>query len=502
MDWYGTTPEEATIAGLQAAMRTGRTTARRIVEGYLARIEAYDQAGPAVNAVVARNPRALQEADELDETFSRTGSFVGPLHGIPVLVKDQAETRDLPTCFGSAAMTGYQPDTDATVVRKMRDAGAIVLAKSAMPDFAVSWFSFSSKSGETRNPYDLEREPGGSSAGTGAGLAANFAVVGMGEDTGGSIRVPASFCNLVGIRVTPGLISRAGLSPLVVFQDTAGPMGRTVADVARLLDVMVGYDPADPYTAACAHAPAPGGYSAQLEPGRLARARIGVLRSALGADDDPDAGPVNRRIDAAVEAIRAMGAEVVDPVELPDLGRLLELTSLYTLHSKHDLNAFFASRPTSPVRSIEQVYEAKSFHPALDLIPAIMEGPSVPEDDPSYLRRYRGRAELERALVGLLAADHLDALAFPSVQVPPPTRAELVEGKWTTLTFPTNTVIASQSWLPAVTVPAGFTEGGLPVGLELLGKTYDEALLLSLAHAFEDATRHRRPPASTPPLDG
>jgi amidase len=198
------------------------------------------------------NQNALAEADRLDDFLSRSRTFVGPLHGIPVVVKDQAETKGVVTTFGSIALDGYIPQEDATVIAKLKEAGAIILAKSTMPDFATSGFGFSSKSGETKNPYVLERDPGGSSSGTGAAVAANLATVGIGEDTGGSIRAPASFNNLIGVRVTPGLISRTGMSPLVVFQDTAGPMTRTVTDAAILLDAMVGYDPRDPYTAAYA----------------------------------------------------------------------------------------------------------------------------------------------------------------------------------------------------------------------------------------------------------
>ena len=227
--------EETTIDQIHDAYHAKTLTCVELVQGYLDRIEAYDQNGPALNAYVAFNPDALKEAAALDAALQRSGKLSGPLHGIPIAVKDQAETEGIPTSFGSIAIKGYVPKEDSTLVAKLKAAGAVILGKTTLPDFATSWFGYSSASGETKNPYDLARDPGGSSAGTGAAIAANLAAVGIGEDTGGSIRVPASFDNLVGVRVTPGLISRKGLSPLVVFQDTAGPMGRNVKDTAVVL---------------------------------------------------------------------------------------------------------------------------------------------------------------------------------------------------------------------------------------------------------------------------
>ena len=238
--------EETTIDQVHDAYRAKTLTCVELVQGYLDRIAAYDQKGPALNAFVALNADALTEAAALDAAFQQSGKLSGPLHGIPIAVKDQAETKGIPTSFGSIAIKGYVPKEDSTLVAKLKAAGAVILSKTTLPDFATSWFGYSSASGETKNPYDLARDPGGSSAGTGAATATNLAAVGIGEDTGGSIRVPASFDNLVGVRVTPGLISRKGLSPLVVFQDTAGPMGRNVKDTAIVLDAIVGYDPLDP----------------------------------------------------------------------------------------------------------------------------------------------------------------------------------------------------------------------------------------------------------------
>jgi amidase len=255
--------------------------------------------------VLATSDAAAGRARELDDELARTGRLAGPLHGIPVALKDNIETADLPTTFGSIAMQGYRPPDDATVTRRLREAGAIVLAKTTLPDWASSWFSYSSVSGDTRNPYDHDRDPGGSSSGTGAAVAANLAAVGLGTDCGGSVRVPSSFCNLVGVRSTPGLVPRTGTSYLVIPQDTVGPMTRTVTDAARLMDVLAGYDPADPYSVAATVARRERPYADGLDAGALRGARIGVVTNALG--DDPGVTAVVR---AAVEALGAAGATV------------------------------------------------------------------------------------------------------------------------------------------------------------------------------------------------
>ena len=491
--------QETTIAEIHAAYSAGDLTCRRLVEMYLSRIEAYDGAGPDLNSIVTVNPGVIEEAEALDRSFGETGLFVGPLHGVPVLVKDQAETAGITTTFGSVAFLDHVPGEDATAVRKLKEAGAVILAKTLLPDFATSWFALSSAAGEAKNPYDLDRDPGGSSSGTGAAVAANLGAVGIGEDTGGSIRLPASFCNLVGVRVTTGLISRAGMSPLVAFQDTAGPMTRTVRDAALLLDALVGYDPSDPFTAAATVAAVPASYADNLSGDGLQGARIGVLREAFGPDDDPESREVNAVINAAIEDMRGAGATIVDPVAVTGLQQLIEDTALYLQRSKHDIDAFLRSRPGA--LSVDELYASKRFHPGLDLFEAISEeAPADPEDDPHYFKGLAAREVLQRTLLNVMASEGLDALLYPSVRILPPTREDLNAGKWTVLTFPTNTLIAPQADMPAISVPAGFTGGGLPVGVELLGKPHDETTLLNLAHAFEGATDHRKAPTSTPPL--
>ena len=480
--------DEATIDGIHAAMRTGELTSRALVDAYLDRIEAVDRAGPRLNGVLGVSEVARARADELDAALARNGELTGPLHGIPVLVKDCVETSDIPTTFGSAAIEGYTPERDAVIVRKLRDAGAVILAKTTLPDFATSWFSYSSLSEETKNPYALDHDPGGSSAGTGSAVAANLGAVGIGTDCGGSIRVPGSFCNLVGVRSTPGVVPRTGSSYLVIFQDTIGPMTRTVADAATVFDVLAGYDESDPYTAAYVIARAPRSYRALLDEGALRGARLGLVTNAMGADDDAAAGAVNEVVRAAVEAIRGAGGDVVE-VEIPQLMHHIEATSQYVARTKHDINEFLSTRTDL---TLNEIVGRGQYHPDLDLIDAVMAGPDDPEDDPDYFRRINAREEFARETVNVMARNELTALIYPSVQVPPPSMTGRKD--WTTLTFPTNTLIASQTWSPAITVPAGFTRDGLPVGLEFVAAPYDEATVFRLGYAFEQATGHRRAP--------
>jgi amidase len=492
--------EEATIQDIHDAFRAGTLTCVSLTQRYLDRISAYDQKGPALNAFVTLNSNALADARQLDDAFARSGKFVGPLHGIPIAVKDQAETKGIETSFGSVALKGYVPNQDATIVTKLKQAGAIVLGKTAMPDFAASWYGYGSVHGETKDPYALERDPGGSSAGTGAAVAANFATVGIGEDTGGSIRLPASANNLVGVRVTPGLISRTGLSPLVIFQDTAGPLARTVTDAAILLDVLVGYDPQDKYTTAFKIAGHKGSYIESMNRDSLKGARIGVLKEAFGNDNDADCAQVNAVARAAIAAMKKAGADLVD-VSLPNLKEFIQETSLYIIHSRHDINAFLASRPKLPYHTIDDIYSAGKYHKNHELIEVIVkDGPLRPEDDPNYFRKLAAREAFQRSVVGLMAEHNLDIICFPACQVLTPTHEELRSGRWTVLTYPTNTVIASQSWMPSICLPAGFSPAGIPVGMEMIAPPYHEPDLFRFGYAFEQLTHWRRPPASTPPL--
>lgn len=491
-----TSLEEASIAQIHAAMYRGNVTARQLVDAYLARIAAYDQTGPNLNAVVTINPRAQQQANDLDAALAK-GNIVGPLHGIPMVVKDCLETVDMPTSFGSEIFADYRAAEDATVIANLRKAGAVILAKTTLPDWATSWFGYSSRSGETKNPYDLARDPGGSSSGTGAAVAAGYATIGLGTDCGGSVRVPASFCNLVGVRSTPGLISRKGCNPLVGFQDTIGPMGRSVADVARVFDVMVGHDPKDPLTYAYSVARAPSSYLNALVPDALNGLRIGVVRNAFGAPDNVHAAPVNAVMAQALAELRAGGATLVD-VDLPDLTDWLVRTSLYVIKSKYDINQFLAAIPNTPAHSVNEIVNSKRYHRTLDLLEDIARGPEDPFSDPTYYPAYAAREEFMKTVVNIMEGHQLAVLVYPTVQVVPPTRHDCNSGVWGTLTFPTNTLIGSQTWMPAMTIPAGFTAGGLPVGMEILARPYDEPSLFRVGYGFEQMVGHRAHPASVP----
>ncbi|TFC19734.1 amidase [Cryobacterium algoritolerans] len=497
------TIQEITIEEVQAGYRSGAYTAREIVQAYLDRIAAIDTAGPALNSIITVSSTALAEADALDSTLAKTGNLVGSLHGVPIVVKDQIETAGILTTFGSEASGDYVPSADATAIGRLRDAGAIILGKTTMPDFATSWFSTSSRSGITKNPYDLSRDPGGSSSGSAAAVAANLSLVGIGEDTGGSIRLPSSFCNLVGLRTTPGLISRTGMSSLVKPQDTAGPMTRTVTDAARVLDVLVGFDAADPYTAAYVVADHKESYTAGLADASVAGKRIGVLRQAFGDPSDVDGASVNAVIEEALVQLADAGAVLVD-IEIPDLDHYVAFTSVYFSQSLRDMNAFLASRPALGIESIEKLYAEKRYHEKLDLLEGIATGPSTPKDDPEYLDRILAQGDFQRSVIGIIAQNQLDVIAFPDIKLTAPTHDDVFTDRWTCITYPTNTVIASQLLFPAISVPAGFTSGGLPVGLELMAVPFDESSLLQVARGVEVATHARRAPvldASYPVLE-
>ncbi|MCQ6268123.1 amidase [Fictibacillus sp. WQ 8-8] len=486
--------EESTIESIHLAIKSGQVTCKEIVEMYLKRIEDFDRNGPEINSVITINSNALEEADYLDRLYKESGNFIGSLHGIPVLVKDQVETRDITTTFGSVAFKDYKPKEDATAIQKLKQAGAIILAKTTLPDFATSWFAFSSAAGETKNPYALDRDPGGSSSGTAAGVAANFGAVGIGEDTGGSIRLPASFNNVFGVRVTTGLISRSGMSPLVHFQDTAGPMTRSVRDAAILLDTLVGYDPKDAFTTAALHAKDAGNYAHQLQEDALKGARIGILREVFGPKENTESSEVNEVVNEAIKSMKNAGAKIIDPVSIPNLENYIDDTAMYLVQSKHDVNKFIQQRPDAPVSSIDEVFNNDQYHKLLDLLKDIVKGPTNPEDYPGYYKQLFSQVKFRREIENVMAQHQLDAILFPDVQILPPLKKELYKEKWTVLTFPTNTLISSQSGLPSISMPGGFTKDGIPVGVQIMGKAFDEATLLKIAYSFEHHASPRKAP--------
>ena len=491
---------EATIDEVHAAFAAGSLTCRGLVEGYLARIAAYDQAGPALNAIQHVNPRAAEEADALDAAFAESGP-TGPLHCVPVLLKDQVETRDMPTTYGSALFEGFMSGRDATIVTRMREAGAIILAKTTMGEFASRYVG--SGFGIIRNAYDPARNPSGSSGGSGAGAAANFGLVAIGEDTGGSIRGPAAVHGLVGLRPTVPLVSRHGMMPANPSSDTLGPMTRTVRDAAILLDAIAGYDPDDPVTAYAAGR-TPDSYVDALDPDGLRGARIGVIREPMDAQADPEADDyrqVRRLVDRAVADLRRLGAEVLDPVEFPDLDRAQATYVRNNFETEEATDAYLAGLPEAPVGSLREILLAGRVTPwrAKGLMNVV--GRST--DDPGYLAVLHARERLRRTVLAVMADHDLDALAYatfdhqttviaPDVLTNPDTEDAYARGN--------NRYLSPVVGFPALTVPAGLTDDGLPIGLELLAGPFAEAALLRLAYAYEQGTHRREPPVTTPAL--
>lgn len=485
--------EEVTISELHAAYRSGNTTATQAVQAYLRRIQAYDRTGPKLNVVITLNPKALDEAAALDRLFRSTGKFMGPLHGIPVLLKDNVNTSDLPTTGGSLSLAGFTPRTDAAVTQKLRASGAIILAKVNLHEFAIWGETVSSIGGQTLNPYDLTRTPGGSSGGTGAGVAANFAVAGIGTDTVNSIRSPASANCLVGIRPTVGLVSRAGVIPYSVTQDTAGPLARTVEDAARVLGALTGYDPRDPATAwSIGHIETD--YTRYLNSGGVKGKRIGVLRSFFGTT--PEHGEVNGIAAKALADLQRLGATLTE-LQTPDLDseRIASDISVHLYELKPGLNAYLADA-AAPVTSLEQIIASGKFHPNIGA--NIRKAQSLELDD-GYRARLQKRAELQQRIMTTMADQRLDAIVFPHQK-----RLVVPIGE---TQVDRNGSLGSVTGFPSIVVPAGFSQPtataklGTPVGIEFLGRPWSEGLLIEIAYGYEQGTKHRRPPPTTPPLD-
>jgi amidase len=482
---------EATIPQLQAALAAGTITSTDLVTRYLARIEAYDQKGPALNAISVTNTKALAEAAEMDAE-RRAGRSRGPLHGIPVVVKENYDTVDMQTAAGSLALAGWTPPDDAYLVRKLHEAGPIIIAKSNMHEFAYGIITVGSLFGATRNPYALDRNPGGSSAGTGAAIAANFAAVGMGSDTCGSIRIPASHNSLVGIRGTQGLASRSGIIPLSHTMDMGGPIGRSVTDVAIVLDAVVGYDPNDPQTSASV-GNIPRSYTDFLQLTGLRGARVGLVTTLLGSD--PDDTEIATVVRAAVSEMKAGGTEVVE-VAIPNLTELLTdpggpVPSIIRQDFRFDFNAYLAARPTAPMRSLEEVLASGKYHSAIQK--QLSDSQAVQSrDTKEYYEHIAKRNTVREAILKAMADNRVDALAYPTI-----TRKANLIGQTQS---GSNCRLASTSGLPAISVPGGFTPDGVPVGVELLGRAWSEPQLIKFAYAYEQSTRHRHPPTSTPAL--
>jgi amidase len=488
--------EETSIAAVHSAFLAKSLTCRTLVQRYLDRIEAYDTRGPAINALVTVNPAALAVADSLDRRFAADG-LTGPLHCIPMIVKDNFETRDLQTTAGSLALKGWIPTRDATMVARIRAAGAIVLAKSNLAEWAFTPYETVSSilPGYTKNPYALDRVTAGSSGGTAAAIAANEGLVGLGTDTGNSIRGPSAHNALVGIRSTMGLTSRAGVVPLSNGADIAGPMARTVADAVAVFQVVAGADPADPVTAE-ADAKRERDYTRFVVPGALRGARIGVLRQAY--ERPTTDAEVTAVFGRAIAAMRAQGAEIVDPAGIDSLSALLRVPGPGCNTFKFDLERYLAARgENAPVKTIREVLRSGNFHPTAQARLQAADTVSLaPEDNPGCTAREAMRVRFRAAVVQLMDSLRLDALVYPTWSNPP----RLI-GDLNTPHGDNSQVFSPLTGFPAITVPMGYTrDGALPAGLSFLGRPWSEGRLIGLAYGFEQATRHRRPPRSTPPL--
>lgn len=490
---------EATIPSLHAALRVGRTSCRAVVQAYLDRIAAYDRQGPALNAIQNVNPRALALADSLDAS-RRAREPMGPLHCVPVVVKDQIETSSMPTTYGSKLFADFTPERDATTVLRLEAAGAIVIAKATMGEFAQRYVS--SAAGIIRNAYDPTRNPSGSSGGTASAVAANFGLVGIGEDTGGSIRGPAAVSSLVGLRPTLPLISRFGMMPASPTQDTMGPMTRSVLDAARVLEVIAGYDPNDPVTAE-SYGRVPASYTTSLKPDALRGVRLGVLRtprdSAQQARDPEGFAAFAGLFDAALADLRALGAEIVDSLDIPALRQRGGGGNDYETEEATD--AYLAQHPNAPVKTLADILTSGEVVPWRAR--SLYGSAGKTTDDPGYLAVMKRREALRTGVLKAMADQRLDAIIYLTFDAPATVIAEDV------MTNPRprdgyglgdNRGLSPTLAYPALTVPAGFAPNGMPAGLEFLGRPYSEAQLLSYAFAYEQKTRHRRPAPSAPAI--
>ena len=488
--------QEATIASIHDGFAAGRLTCAQLTRLYLDRIDAYNLRGPALHAIIAVNQKSLETAAEMDRQYKINRSGAGPLHCIPIVLKDNFNTFDMPTTGGNTGMRNSVPPADAFTVARMRKAGALILAKANMQEFARGGMSKSSLGGQVLNPYDLTRTPGGSSGGTGASVAANLALAGTGSDTGQSIRSPSSANNLVGVRPTRGLVSRNGLIPNSQTQDEVGPIARTVTDAALILDVMAGYDSADPVTA-FGRGRQPASFTRLLQANALKGARIGAITNLFGNEERHR--EVNTAMDGVIARMQALGATVVR-FELPEYDRLLPIISTDRYEARTVMERYFAALPpNSPIKSYGVLVAAKTsaVQKTLEAEYAIADGMNSLE----YKNRMLNRDKLRLAVVNKMAELNLDAILYPhqKILVVPVTAAEQSER---------NGPLSNGTGFPAVTFQAGFSTPtataplGVPIGAELLGLDFTEDKLLSYAYALEQAANPRKTPRSTPRLPG
>ena len=488
---------EATVDDIHNAYKSGKLTSRQLVQLYLDRIEAYEKKGPSLNAIITINSKALEEADRLDAAF-KTSGLTGPLHGIPIIVKDQFDVKGMPTTLGSVLFKGYYPDRDAFVTEKLRKAGAIILGKATLGELGGG-DTHGSLFGSTRNPYALDRTAGGSSGGPGASVSANFATIGVGQEGFASIRRPSTWNGIVGMRPTAGLVSRSGVYdgwPFVM--GSLGPMARNVTDLVRLLDVMVGYDPEDPVTARGVGR-VTDSYSKFLDRNGLKNARLGILRESIGFESDPkspDFAKVTAVFDKALGELRAAGATLVDPIVIPKLKALLAKRANSPAETDEAFKLYFGRSAKAPFKSREEMLRSPDFEKVSPISKARSRRPL---DTATHYQYLMARDELTTIILKVMADNKLDAIVFKGVEhQPTPIRDGVnppYRNQWGVPDL--NTFLV---YVPAIVVPAGFTSDNIPSSITFLGRPYDDALMIKLAYAYEQATHHRRPPSSTPQL--
>jgi len=474
---------EASISEIQSALDQGRVNSVELVQQYLDRILAYDKQGPKLNAIVRINPEAVTQAQALDAERQRTGSR-GPLHGVPIVVKDNYNTDHMPTTAGSVALANFIPSENAAQLDKLMQAGAIILAKTNLHEYAYGITSIGSLLGQTRNPYDPRRVPGGSSGGTGAAVAASFAAAGFGSDTCGSIRIPSAFNNLIGLRPSKGLSSIYGILPLSHTQDVAGPLARNAEDLAIILDIVSGYDPRDEATQIMRTAAVPA-FVDRLHSANLSTLRIGKLQEYFDGSD----GAVNSALEDALEWYQQQGAEIVE-IEIPDMTDLIRRSGLIGHEFKPDINQYLARFSEDESLNLNFIVSEGLYHEAVE---GVLSRSNASElDEQAYRSAIEVRSELRVAIEAVMSEQDLDVIAYPTIK-----RTQVFTGD----SQPgSNCSLSANSGLPALSMPVGFTSNGLPVGMEILGGFLQDAELLAIAQSYESALSSRRAPATTPAL--
>jgi len=485
---------EATIDDIHAAYKSGQLTCRQVVRMYLDRIEAFDKKGPSINALITVNSRALEEADRLDAAYKASGP-VGPLHGIPVIVKDQADVKGMPTTLGSLLFKDYFPDRDSFVAEKLRKAGAVLLGKATLGELGGG-DTHGSLFGSTRNPYDVERTVGGSSGGSAASVSANFSTVAVGQEGLASIRRPSTWNCIAGMRPSAGLVSRGGVYGCwpEIF-GSLGPMARTVGDLAKLLDVMAGYDPEDPITArGVGHIPDT--FTKFLDRNGLKGARLGILRESIGLNSEPDSEDfkkISEVFERAISELKAAGAEIVDPIAIPKIKELLAKRSGGPDDTDRSFKNYYGRSAHPPFKTPQEVIAAPDF---AKVVKRSQERFKRRPDAAKHYESLKAQDELMTNLLKVMADHRLDAIVHKAVEHQPTLIKDGIAPPFTDQKGAPhlNTFLV---YTPTIVVPAGFTRDNLPAGVCFIGRPYDDGNLVKFAYAYEQATHHRKPPAST-----